>query len=108
MRPERTPAILEAIRDAASFILEANAGKSRRDYGRDRLLRQATERNFESIGEAPSRRESPETARRISEHGRIIAFRNVLIHGYDLVDDDLVWDTVKSKVPALLNENEPP
>lgn len=35
-------------------------------------------------------REDPATARRIGEHERIIAFQNVLIHGYDLVDDELV------------------
>ena len=49
-------------------------------------------------------KESPETVRRISEHKRIISFRNVLIHGYDLVDDELVWDTIRSKVPTLLSE----
>lgn len=46
------------------------------------------ERNFEIIGEAMRRlaNEDPETAAEISDHRRIIAFRNILIHGYDLVD----------------------
>jgi hypothetical protein len=35
---------------------------------------------------------------------RIFAFRNRLIHGYDLLDDALVWETVKTEVPALLSE----
>jgi uncharacterized protein with HEPN domain len=72
------------------------------------MLRQAIERNFEVIGEAMKRltRESPETARQISEHERIIAFRNLLIHGYDIVDDKLVWDTIKGNVPTLLAEVE--
>ncbi len=108
MPPDRSQVILEDIRDAASFILEATEGRSREDYSRNRLMRQAIERNFEIIGEAMRRltRESPETARQISEHERIIAFRNILIHGYDLVDDDLVWDTINEKVPALLAEVE--
>ncbi|CAN5611336.1 MAG: DUF86 domain-containing protein [Actinomycetota bacterium] len=108
MPPDRAQAILEDIRDAASFILEATEGQSREGYSRNRLLRQAIERNFEIIGEAMRRltRESPETAHQISEHERIIAFRNILIHGYDLVDDELVWDTIKEKVPALLAEVE--
>ena len=51
-------------------------------------------------------RNDPETAPRLSEHERIVAFRNVLIHGYDLVDDDLVWDTIRTKLPVLLSEVE--
>lgn len=109
MRPEdRTPGTLEDIRDAASFVLEVTEGKTIEDYSRDRLLRQAIERNFEIIGEAMGRlsRDDPTTASRISERKRIIAFRNVLTHGYDLVDDELVWDTIKNKVPILLSEVE--
>jgi uncharacterized protein with HEPN domain len=102
MRPERTLKTLEDIRDAAAFILEATGGKTGDDYRRNRLLRQAIERNFEVIGEAMGRlvREDPVTVGRIAEHERIIAFRNILIHGYDLVDDELVWDTIQSKVPC--------
>lgn len=108
MRPERTPKTLEDIADAASFIPEATAGKRLADYGDDRLLRQAVERNFEIIGEAMGRltREDPDTDSRIGEYERIIAFRNVLIHGYDLVDETLVWDTIHSKLPVLVREVE--
>jgi uncharacterized protein with HEPN domain len=42
----------------------------------------------------------------LSEHERIVAFRHVLIHGYDLVDDELVWDTIRTKLPVLLSEVE--
>ena len=108
MRPERTPKTLEDIRDAASFILAVTEGKTPEDYSEDRLLRQAIERNFEIIGEAVGRlaRNDLETASRLSEHERIVAFRNVLIHGYDLVDDELVWDTIWTKLPVLLSEVE--
>lgn len=108
MRPERTLKTLEDVRDAASFILEITKNKSQEDYFRERLFRQAVERNFEIIGEAVGRlvREDPETAAHIGERERIVAFRNVLIHGYDLVNDELVWDTVKTKVPVLLAEVE--
>jgi uncharacterized protein with HEPN domain len=43
---------------------------------------------------------------RISEHRRIIAFRNILIHGYANVDDRLVWDVVQAKLPVLRREAE--
>jgi uncharacterized protein with HEPN domain len=36
-----------------------------------------------------------ETIDRISEYRRIIAFRNVLIHGYDSLSHDVVWDIIQ-------------
>jgi uncharacterized protein with HEPN domain len=108
MRPERTPRTLRQIGDAASFVLSVTQGKTLADYSSDRLLRQASERNLEIIGEAVGRlrRDDPETAGRLSEHERIVAFRNVLIHGYDLVDDELVWDTIGTRLPLLVSEVE--
>ncbi|MHB8141542.1 MAG: HepT-like ribonuclease domain-containing protein [Vulcanimicrobiaceae bacterium] len=43
-------------------------------------------------------------ASRISEHRRIIAFRNILIHGYAEVDHRIVWDIVEFKLPTLRRE----
>jgi len=108
MRPERTSRTLEQIKDSVSFVLTVLEGKMLADYSGDRLLRQAVERNLEIVGEAVGRlrRDDPETAPRLSEHERIVAFRNVLIHGYDLVDDELVWDTIQTKLPVLLSEVE--
>jgi len=54
MQP-KTPKLLEDIRDAAAFIREATRGKTSDDYRRERLLRQAIERNFEIAGEAINR-----------------------------------------------------
>ena len=45
-------------------------------------------------------------AERISEHSRVIAFRNILIHGYADVDHRLVWDIVQTKLPVLRDEVE--
>jgi uncharacterized protein with HEPN domain len=79
MRP-KAPKLLEDIRDATAFIREAVQGKTLDDYQRDRLLRQAIERNFEIIGEAMNRlvQHDPDTAARISKHRQIVDFRNVL------------------------------
>jgi uncharacterized protein with HEPN domain len=52
MQP-KTPKLLEDIRDAAAFILEAVRGKTIDDYHPDRILRLAIERSLEIIGEAP-------------------------------------------------------
>ena len=107
MQPQ-SPKLLEDIRDAAAFIREVTKGKNLADYGADRVLRQAIERNFEIIGEAIKRlaKHDAETASRIDDHRQIIAFRNVLIHGYDLVDHALVWSTVEIQIPTLLRDVE--
>ena len=103
MKPT-TLKLLDDIRQAAEFIRDSAQGKSLDDYCEDRMLRHAVERCFEIIGEAINRlsREDPATAGRITDYRAIIAFRNVLIHGYDLVDHDLVWNAIMQEIPALL------
>jgi uncharacterized protein with HEPN domain len=66
------------------------------------------ERNLRIIGEEVGRlrRDDPETAARLGEDESIVGFRNVLAHGYDLVDDGIVWDTIKTSLPLLLSEVE--
>ncbi len=107
MQP-KTPKLLEDIRDAAAFIREVTASKTLEDYRSERLLRQAIERNFEIIGEAVNRlaQLDPGAARRITKHRRIVDFRNVLTHGYDLIDHRIVWSTIEEEVPVLLAEVE--
>jgi uncharacterized protein with HEPN domain len=100
MQP-KSPKLLEDIRDAAAFILEVAEGVTLDVYRRDRRLRNAVERNFEIIGEAIKRlaQIDRQTADRIGDYRQIIAFRNILIHGYDLVDHALVWSAIENQVP---------
>ena len=102
MQP-KSPKLLADISDAAAFILESTRGKTLEDYRRDRQMRQAVERNFEIIGEAVNRltRTDPTTAARISSTTQILAFRNVLIHGYDLINDKEVWQVITSSLSKL-------
>ncbi|KJE19868.1 Protein of unknown function DUF86 [Frankia torreyi] len=67
------------------------------------MLRAAVEREFEIIGEALNQlsRVAPEIAAAIPELPRIVAFRNILIHGYATVDDALVWQVLTEKLPEL-------
>ena len=47
------------------------------------------------------RRTDPATAARIPEHDEIIAFRNLLIHGYDVIDHVRVWQVIEADLPRL-------
>ncbi|HEU0075461.1 MAG TPA: HepT-like ribonuclease domain-containing protein [Dehalococcoidia bacterium] len=94
------------IQRASELLATFTAGKGFSDYQEDAMLRAATERQFEVIGEALGQlaRLDSELAGRISEHQRIIAFRNILIHGYADIDDRLVWDIVETRLPRLRDE----
>lgn len=72
-------------------------------YQANRLVRAAVERQFEITGEALNQlsRRAPDLTARIPELRAIVAFRNLLIHGYASVDDAIVWRTVTEKLPAL-------
>lgn len=90
-------------RRAADLILEFTAGADRARYRDDLLLRSAVERQFEIIGEALHQlsRHDRELARLIPELPHIVAFRNRLIHGYSVIDHDVVWNTANTDLPAL-------
>ncbi len=102
----RSKKYLEDIRMAVDAISEFTDGKTVGDYDEDHLLRSAVERQFVIIGEALNCLvyEDLPTAERISDYRRIIDFRNVLVHGYDIVDDFVVWDIVAIKLPLLGEE----
>ena len=102
MRPEIAKLLYDA-RVACGAINAFTAGKDFPAYAADALLRSAVERQFEIVGEALGRavRLEPDLERSIPEIHRIVGLRNRLIHGYDSVDDQLVWDLVQTKLPAL-------
>ena len=94
------------IQQAAGLLADFTRGKTFADYQDDPLLKSAVERQFEIIGEALARlaRLDPQTASRISEYRRIIAFRNILIHGYAQIDERLVWGVLEARLPTLAQE----
>lgn len=96
------------MQQGASLLAEFVAARTFADYQADAMLRAAVERQLEIIGEALSKLAclDADLVARVSEHRRIIAFRNILIHGYADVDHRLVWDIVETKLPVLRSEIE--
>jgi uncharacterized protein with HEPN domain len=97
---------LRDIQDAASAIRRFVRGKSLQDYSQDELLRSGVERKFEIIGEALNRIKqcAPNILDRIAEHRSVISFRNILIHGYDTIDDRVVWGVIQEDLDNLLED----
>jgi len=89
--------------EAAEVIAAVTAGKSFADFDRDIVLRSAIERQFEIIGEALAQLERIDaaTAQKVPDLRQIIAFRNVLIHGYATVDPARVWRVIEDNLPPL-------
>jgi len=95
--------LLEDIRQAGELVSQFVEGRTFEDYVADPLLRSGVERQFEIIGEAANRlaRVEPGALVEITHASRIIAFRNILIHGYDVVEHGVVWDVVQNHLPVL-------
>jgi uncharacterized protein with HEPN domain len=93
---------------AAERIVRFTANRSFENYLADDMLRAAVERQFEIIGEALGglKRLEPETAGAISDLSRIVAFRNILIHGYASVDNQLIWGVIEGDLARLRSELE--
>lgn len=102
MQPDPRKYLWDALR-AAGFLRQFAAGKTFAEYQDDVLLRSAVERQFEIVGEALSQlaKSHADMAAQVPELPRIVAFRNILIHGYANVDDALVWQVLTDKLPQL-------
>jgi len=101
--------LLDDTLRACQRICEYTQDLSLDDYKQNQLVHDAVERNLLIVGEALSRldRVDSETASRITNMGRITGLRNRLAHGYeDDINDDIIWNTIRTHVPALLTEVE--
>lgn len=106
--PHRPVKLLADILAASTAIEHFIKDRTRDSYSGDLLRRSAVERQLEILGEAIRRLQflDPILVTKISEHRRIIAFRNIIAHGYDGLDDDIVWQVVTEKLPVLVREAE--
>jgi uncharacterized protein with HEPN domain len=96
-------ACLWDMQNAADAIVRFIAGLDMRSYAETELVHSAVERKFEIIGEALGQLAEldPVLAGRIPDIREIIAFRNVLIHGYAVTEHDRVWRIAETSLPDL-------
>ena len=93
--------------EAARTVERYTSGKTIERFYEDEILRFALTTLFQNIGEA---------ARKISEEFKaehpefewvdIVGFRHRLVHGYDVIDYDIMWDIIQNDLPVLLGHLE--
>jgi uncharacterized protein with HEPN domain len=74
------------------------------EYLNNKLLRRAIEREIEIMGEAINRALKQDPDLQIENARRIVDTRNWVIHGYDKVDDVIIWGIVVNHLPKLQQE----
>ena len=93
--------IFNGIEEIESFI---DTGKGFSSFHEDIKTKRAVERNIEIIGEAMSRILSKDFSIELSNSRKIVDTRNRIIHGYDTVSDDILWNIVIQHLPVLKRE----
>jgi uncharacterized protein with HEPN domain len=100
--------LLFDVQSAGRLIGQFTRDRSFDDYSVDALLRSAVELQFEIIGEALNKlsKLSPSMISQVPHYRRVIAFRNILVHNYDAVEEEVVWGVIESNLPGLLQKVE--
>lgn len=97
-----TVALQHMLDHAREAVLLAQ-GKSRADLDTNRLLNLALVRLLEVVGEAAGRVPKKLCARHPEiPWPQIISLRNRLIHGYDSVDFNILWQIIANDLPPLI------
>jgi uncharacterized protein with HEPN domain len=96
---------LRHMRDHAGEAIKMLADKSLDQLRDDRMLQLALVQLIEIVGEAASRVPADVRAAHPSIPWQLTAdMRNKLIHGYDVVEYAIVYDTVKDDLPLLVQQ----
>lgn len=93
---------IDDIRDSIEVLKRYTAGLTKEAFFNSTEKQDAVYRRLELIGEAANR--VPDEFR--SQYpqipwNKIIGMRNVLIHEYDSIDLDRVWETIQKDIPEL-------
>jgi len=74
------------------------------EYLNNKLLRRGIERELEIIGEAANRLLKIDSTIKIDNVRKIVDLRNWVIHGYDKIDDVIIWGIISRQLPLLKNQ----
>ncbi len=98
-----TAKFLHDVITACDLVAKFSSGKTFSEYQSNEMLCAAVEREFIIVGEAlmQARKLDPEIVGTITAVVKIIGFRNVLVHGYGIIQPATVW-SVKEKDMAVL------
>jgi len=93
---------------ACELISQFIQGMKEEDFYNDAKTKAAVERKIEIIGESLNRIKAIDSdmLAKVDNWREIIGFRNIIAHGYDVVEDEIVWDSVINDIPKLLNQLE--
>jgi len=91
--------MLEHAREAVEIV----RGRTRAELGTNRLLQLALVHVVQIVGEAAGRvSRNGQTKYPDIPWGKAITTRHRMVHGYDTIDYDVVWDTIEQDFPALI------
>ena len=98
---------LRHMLDHAREAVAMAEGRSRSDLGSNRMLQLALVRLIEIVGEAAARvSESVKDQLPPIPWREIVGMRNRVIHGYDAIDLDVLWDTITVDLSLLIDQLE--
>ena len=93
---------IDDIRESVEAIKRYTAGLTKEDFFSSIEKQDAVYRRLEVIGEAANRLPEEFTSQyRLIPWNKIVGMRNVLIHEYDSIDLDRVWETIQKDIPKL-------
>ncbi|MCI0476393.1 MAG: DUF86 domain-containing protein [Anaerolineales bacterium] len=93
--------------DTARKASELMRGKTRADLDDEGIETLALVRLLEVVGEAANRIPDDEQSRHPEiPWTQIVGLRNRLIHGYDSIDLDILWQVVSEDLPPLIQSLE--
>lgn len=99
--------VIEKIKSHAESIVEYCAGcESLEAFDSNSMLVEATVFNLMQIGELAKTTLSDEAKEEITSipWKQLYGMRNRIVHGYDGINMQIVWDTVCEDIPALIKE----